>query len=80
VDENTGCNRSWCCSCRLDRSFRKTASRVQTQSATRQWRTVLNARQLRAIISCGNDGPNLIGCRGMGIEIGAAFPGTENRP
>ena len=80
VDENTGRNRSCCCSCRLDRSLRQTASRVQTQSATRQWRTVLNARQLRAIISCGNDGPNLIGCRGMGIEIGAGLSRTRTGP
>ena len=80
VDENTGRNRSCCCSCRLDRSLRQTASRVQTQSATRQWRTVLSPRQLRAIISCGNDGPNLIGCRGMGSEIGAGLSRTRTGP
>ena len=41
----------------------------------------MSITELRATIHWeDNVGPDLVGCRGMGTEIGAGLSGTENRP
>jgi len=41
---------------------------------------VIVAAYWRPYLATENDDPDLIGCRGMGSEIGAGFPGTRTGP